>query len=149
MPEGDGHGPDQPDNRPKPGGPNLKIPSRGIVSWMVFLGLALMLVVLLTSGVNQPEKIDISTFWMYVQNDQIEKVQLREDGITGTRIRNDSDTERSNLEFELQYPAPAMDSEFIRELRSTLDPKVPIKFERRSQLLLTVLSLLPLSLIHI
>ena len=143
MPEGDGHGPDQPGNRPRPQGPNLKVPSRGIVSWVVFLGLALMLVILLTSGINQPEQIDISTFWMYVHNDQLQKVRIREDSITGARERNASDTERANLEFELQYPAAAMDSEFIRELRTALGPDIPIQFERRSQLLLTLLSLLP------
>lgn len=142
MPEGDGSGPDNPNPRPRPGGPNLKVPSRGILSWMIFLGLALMLVVLLTSGVNKPKPINISTFWKWVQNGQIETVRIQEDGITGTRKAAANDTERSNLEFELQYPVQAMDSEFMRELRSAL-PDAAIKFEPRSKVLITLLSLLP------
>ncbi|MFH0980017.1 MAG: ATP-dependent zinc metalloprotease FtsH [Planctomycetota bacterium] len=142
MPLGEGPGPDRPNNRPKAGGPSLKMPSRGILSWMIFLGLALMLVVLLTSGVSKPEPIDISTFWNYVQNGQVDRVRIREDSIAGTRKRSGGDTERANLEFELQYPAPAMDSQFMRELRSAL-PDASIKFERRSQLLITLVSLLP------
>ena len=146
MPQGEGPGPDKMNNRPKGGGPNLKIPSRGILSWMIFLGLALMLVVLLTSGVNQPEPIDVSTFWKLVQNGQVEKVRIREESIAGTRKRAAGDTGRTNPEFELQYPTAAMDSEFMRELRTAL-PEASIKFERRSQLLLTLLSLLPWLLI--
>ena len=142
MSEGEGPGPDKPGDRPKPGGPNLKMPSRGIVSWMAFLALALMLVVLLTSGVSRPQRIDISTFWRLVHNDQIEKVRIREDSITGTRKRTANDTDRSNLEFELLYPPPAMDSDFMRELRTAL-PDATITHEKRSQLLITLLSLLP------
>jgi cell division protease FtsH len=141
MPPGEGSGPDKPSNRPRGGGPSLKLPSRGILSWMIFLGLALMLVVLLTSR-DQPQRIDISTFWRYVEKDQVERVCIREDGIAGTRKHTPGDTNRGNLEFELQYPAAAMDSEFMRELRTAL-PEARIEFERRSQLLITVLSLFP------
>ncbi len=142
MANGDGSGPNNPSNRPKPGSPNVKMPSRGIVSWVIFLGLALMLVVLLTSGVNRPKPIDITTFWKHVHNGEIELVLLRDDSITGTLKRTDADTDRTVRDFELQYPPPAMDSEFMRELLAAL-PEASIKHEKPSQLFITLISLLP------
>ena len=54
MPEGDGRKPD------KPTPPNLKMPPRGIMSWMLFLALALMLVVLLGFGTVVAQEPDPS-----------------------------------------------------------------------------------------
>ena len=142
MPEGNGQGPDKQQNRTRPSGPNLKMPSRGIVSWMVFLAVALMLVVFLTNSIRHPEQITITQFWKLVENGDVERVVLREDSITGKRIKKNSDTNKTNLEFELMYQPQAMDSEFMRELRKAL-PEAAIVHEKRSQLLITLLQLTP------
>ena len=143
MPNGDGQGPNQPGNRPNGGPPGLKVPSRGVLSWVLFLGLALMLVVLLTSGVSQPDRIDINTFWKLVHNKQVESILLHEDRITGTRKQSTSDPVGTNREFELQYPPSAMDADFMNQLLAALPEDTSIKRERQSQLLMTLISLLP------
>ncbi|MCP4591459.1 MAG: ATP-dependent zinc metalloprotease FtsH [bacterium] len=101
-----------------------------------------MLVVLLTSNVNKPKTIDINAFWTLVYNDEIEVVRIREDSLTGTRKRTDRDPQQANLEFTLLYPLPAMDHEFMTEMRQAL-PEATIKFERRSQLVNLLIALLP------
>ncbi len=142
MPEDKGHSPEKQSNHPKPTGPNLKMPSRGILSWTIFLGLALVLVVLLTNGANQPQQIDISTFWKWVHDGQIEEVRIREDSIGGIRKPATDATVQSNREFKLQYPPPAMDSEFMRDLLAAL-PEATIKNERTSKWLIALVSMLP------
>ena len=99
MPEGDGNKPERPEP-PRPGGPNMRMPSRGIVSWMMFLALALLLVVMLTKSMQPVDKITITDFEKLVQNKEIEKLTIRESVISGTRTRSERDEPTATLEFD-------------------------------------------------
>ena len=57
----------------------MRMPSRGVVSWMIFLAMALLLVVMLTQGMKPVEKINISEFEMLVDNQQIKSLVIKGD----------------------------------------------------------------------
>ena len=67
-----------PDQQQKPGGPKLKM-SRGVVSWLVFIGVALMLLVMLNNAGGRAKLISIDEFWTRAGNGEIDKIVLRDD----------------------------------------------------------------------
>ena len=89
MPEGNGRKPN-PNEPQRPSGPNMRMPSRGVVSWMMFLALAILLVVMLTNGMNNAKPISISEFTTLMKNKDIEQIVTSADKISkrGTRIES-------------------------------------------------------------
>ena len=74
-----------PQNPKRPDGPNVKM-SRNVVSWLVLLGLAMLLVALLNSTMMQPKDISISEFDTLIRNESIQSIRIKEDGsIEGTK----------------------------------------------------------------
>lgn len=142
MPSGSGQRPD------KPTPPNLKMPPRGLMSWMVFLALAVMLVVLLGRAADRPEKIDIQQFFQAAKAGKIEKVVIRDDAITGKFRPPQGDQANANLNFEVKYPPQAIDSELIKEIRQTM-PKGKVKYEPRNPFLGYLAMFLPWLLIFL
>ncbi len=116
MPNSDGQGPDK-----KGTPPNLKMPPRGLMSWMLFLALALMLVVMLSKGVDNAEEIDYVQFGIYLEAGEIESVKVRDDRITGRRRKTDAQAPDANLDFEVAYLPQAIDSALIEHLRTELN----------------------------
>jgi cell division protease FtsH len=142
MPEGDGRKPE------KPTPPNLKMPPRGIMSWMLFLALALMLVVLLGKGINNPAQIDIVQFEKYLNAGEIEQVTIQESTITGRRKRTDADPKDANLEFEVKFPPHAVDSDYILKVGERL-PDGRLTYEPPNPLVNVLIMLLPWLLIFL
>lgn len=74
---------DQKQSSPKNGGDNNQRPplrmTRGAFSWIVMLVLGLMLLVVVTRNMATEEEISISAFWTYLQNGQIERVEIRDE----------------------------------------------------------------------
>jgi len=135
---------------PKPGGgpPNMKL-SRNVVSWVVLLGLAMLLVALLSNSFAQKTKLSISEFEALVANKNIAELTIRDsDGVIEGRKKTQAQGEAPNtpLSFTVNYPREAMDSRFIARLNKEL-PDADIKNERPSQFLLVLLSTLPWVLI--
>ena len=141
MPEGDGKRPEQQDPQ-RPTGPNMKMPSRGVVSWMVFLALALLLVVMLTKGMQSPEKITINEFEMLVKDQAIESLVIKDDVITGTRKTSDRYPVDAQRDFEVLYLPQAMDYEWLMTTLEQL-PDVDIKREPRSYWVDLLIAMLP------
>ena len=137
--------PEQPgDQKPSPG-PNFKM-SRGLVSWLVFIGLALILLVMLSQSGMTSERISMDKFWTYVRNGDIKEIILQEDFIRGTLRETHGSDPSATPKFEVQYPPTAMGDEFVKQLLE-LSPDTTVKQERRSPWLQIMIALLPWLLI--
>jgi len=137
-----------PDNKPGGGPPNMKL-SRNVVSWMVLLGLAMLLVALLSDSFSQSTKISISKFETLIDNKNIKELSIRDtEGVIEGRMQRLPQGEPPNtpLNFTVNYPREAIDSKFIARLNEQL-PDADIKNERPNQFLLVLLSTLPWILI--
>lgn len=77
--------PDRPNRkpgRPGPGNGNLKYRS-GLVGWLLFIGLAVLLVMLVKSGNRSQVKIATGDFWKAFQDDKVLFVKIEGDEVTG------------------------------------------------------------------
>ncbi len=139
MPNGNGHKPRQQEPQ-RPGGPNMKMPSKGILSWMVFLALALLLVVMLTKGMNPPEKVSITDFYKHVQNRDIQSIVLKDDSLTFAL--KPSDRYSADKKFEVLYPPEAMNYQFVNNILKQL-PDVDLRRAPRSYWVDVLIGMLP------
>jgi cell division protease FtsH len=117
--------------------------SRSIVSWMVLLGLAMVLVVLLQTSIAPSLEISISDFRTLVKNQELEgKLSIKEDGVVeGTRKGPEGGVER----FRVIYPRP-IKAEFADRMAEAL-PGVDVVYERQSQFMVLLVTMLPWILI--
>lgn len=114
MPESNGNEPNG--NRPqRPLPPKLRGPSRGLVSWGMFLVLALVLVMLLTKGMQSPQKVPITYLYTNIENNQVQKVLIKDDSIIFT-LKSDVPDFPPGTRFEVQYPPMAIDSDLVEKL---------------------------------
>jgi len=139
------------DNNQSPGGrdprqapPSPKV-SRNLLSWLVLLGLTILLVSLLTSSMTTAEKLTISAFEAAVESGEIKSIIIKEDGlIEGERIVNDADTVNANPRFTVLYPREAITDRFLDRIRA----KVPsVECQKPSPFMLVLVSMLPWILI--
>ncbi len=138
-----------PQNPKRPDGPNVKM-SRNVVSWLVLLGLAMLLVALLNSTMMQPKDISISEFDTLIRNESIQSIRIKEDGsIEGTKTGlSDGDAAGDTLSFRVAYPREAMDKDFIDELVLAVRKSGgDVKYERQNQFVLLLINMLPWILI--
>ena len=112
MPEGEPNKPDQQGpNRPPMG---TKMPSRNAFSWLIFLAMAMLLVVMLTKKMEPPETISITQFETLLKNHQVEKLTIKDNTIVvGTRKKTERDEANAVLDFQVQYPPQALDSRWL------------------------------------
>jgi cell division protease FtsH len=78
-------GDNQDENRPggsRNSGPPIRF-SRGILGWIVFIGFALVLVMLLTKQMAEVPEMKLSAFLTHIQNGDVEAAVLKDDAITG------------------------------------------------------------------
>jgi cell division protease FtsH len=120
--------------------------SRGILSWLVFIGVALILLVMVTQASTQTDVLSIDEFWTYVENGHVEKVLVREDSLTGKLDERAGRDPSKSLQFEVKYPPTAMQHEFLEQIR-TLSPDTEIVHERRAPWVQIMVALLPWLLI--
>ncbi len=122
-----------------PGGPNLKM-SRNIMSWLILLGLAMLLVGMLQNRFEPSVPISIDQFVELVETKQIAKLVIEEDGvIRGLRKRG-----RPNepLQFRVTYPREAVDNKFVSWLVESL-PDAKIEATKPNQYLMVLFGMLP------
>ena len=146
----DGNGSQQPDP-PKqkqpgdpggPGGPGLRVP-RNLVSWLVLIGLALLLVALLQGTLAAADKISITEFEALVKTKQIKELVIKEDGtIEGEKIAPEGEPLGVARRFTVLYPREAIKDEFVQRLVAEL-PDADIKCDRPNQFVLVLISMLP------
>ncbi len=147
MPEDNGSPPQPPSDPKQPGPPNVRV-SRNMFSWLLLLGLALVLVALLKSSITTPDKLNISDFEKLVKNKEITSLTVKaEEGvIEGERTLTDGDSVDANPRFRVLYPIEAIDRDFLVWLTTNL-PDAQIEAEKPSQFLMLLINMLPWILI--
>ncbi len=145
MADENGSPPQKSPDPKQPGGPNVRM-SRNIVSWLVLLGLAMVLVSVLSNQLAPSTTLSISEFETLVADKQIKTLVIKEDGmIEGERVPVEADP-NTPLQFTVIFPREAIDGEFVQRLVTGL-PDADVKAEKPSQFLLILLSMLPYILI--
>jgi cell division protease FtsH len=146
MADKNGSPPQQNPEPKRPGGPNMRV-SRNLVSWLVLLGLAMVLVSVLSNQLAPTKVFSITEFMERVEQKQIKKLVIRQDGVLeGLMDPKPGEAASGPLQFSVTYPPEAIDSEFVAWLVAEL-PDADISFERPNQFLLVLLSMLPYILI--
>jgi cell division protease FtsH len=144
MPNDNGQ-PTPPPTDPKkpPGGPNMRM-SRSVVSWLLLLGLAMVLVTLLQTKIAPAKKRSISEFYKLVENKQVASLVIKEDGtLRGTLTeRLQGEEPDAPLYFEVEYPREAINHELIEKLTAAL-PDADVRAEKQNQFVLILLNMLP------
>jgi cell division protease FtsH len=124
--------------------------SRNVMSWLVLLGLAMILVALLQNTMPSAEKISISEFHKHVKNKDIAKLVIKsEDGVIEGEFkarRGEGTRPDAPRAFSVVYPREAIDNELIAYLQEEL-PDAKIEAAKQSQFLMILLSMLPWLLI--
>ena len=146
MADGDKTPPEQPESkRPGSGGPRM---SRTLVSWIVFLGLAMILVSILQNRITPTATIAISEFEQYVANQQISKITIKQDGTIEGVLTEDAPLppQVSSRQFRVPYPPSAIDHDFMTHLETAL-PNAKRSYEPTNQFLMVLLSMAPWILI--
>ena len=146
MAESKDNGPPSPEKPPdpkRPGGPNPKM-SRSLFTWLVLLGLAMLLVMVLSSSLTPAQEISMSDFEKLVKSRQIKSVQIKaEEGIIqGQRLTTDRMDPDAPLQFRVLYPREAIDDNFVQRLIKNL-PDADVRTERPNQFIIMLLQFLP------
>ncbi|MEK6676208.1 MAG: ATP-dependent zinc metalloprotease FtsH [Planctomycetota bacterium] len=143
MSEGNDSSPPPADGSKRPSGPTARVP-RNLASWLVLLGLAMVLVALLNSSFASPETISISKFESWVEAKEIKTVQIKPDGVLeGVRTGPEHDAPAGkSLQFRVLYPPEAIDSELVQRLRKSL-PDAEVFSDRPNQFMVVLVNLLP------
>jgi len=119
--------------------------SRGIVSWVVFIAVALMLLVMLQNASRGTRKITIDEFWSQVRGGHVESVVLRDETITG-KLRPEAGNGKESVEFELLYPPTAFTDDLIQRILAS-SPNTRVTREPKSVWVTVLVQLLPWLLI--
>ncbi len=120
--------------------PPVKIP-RGGMSWIIFLLLALMTVALLSRNYKKPTTLDITQFYAYLNNKQVEQVIVRDDSIYGKLRTLTGQKPGSSREFEVKLPRETTHSpEFLDSLRKQCETTgTSLRYEPSDNLFIQVL----------
>ena len=117
--------------------------SRNVVSWLMLVGLAMLLVGLLSDRWQPVKQLSISEFSVLVANQQIEELVMYEDGlIRGKMKMSEPAPLNAPQAFQVVFLRNAIDSEFVQRMVDAL-PEADIRAEKPNQFLLVLLSLLP------
>ncbi|MDX2199677.1 MAG: ATP-dependent zinc metalloprotease FtsH [Phycisphaerae bacterium] len=117
-------------NRPSDGkpSPRVPVPSRGMFSWIIIFGLALMLVIMLTSQ-NRGNEISIDEFWLRVENGDVAKIVVRDTRIEGQfdSAQTGPNGAEASDRFICNYPNVAADFSRFQEKLDRVDAKRKVK----------------------
>jgi len=131
------------ENPRKPGlGAPPRMP-RGLFGWLVFLGIALMLFVLLRQQFDDARKITLTEFQRQVKNNNIATIVIRKDSFSGEFKKTQGRAKGQSLKFFCPYK---LDSDFVRWVMETCDAEI-IPDESPNYLVDILLPLVPWLLI--
>ncbi|MHC5109506.1 MAG: ATP-dependent zinc metalloprotease FtsH [Planctomycetota bacterium] len=127
-------------------GPTLKT-SRNLVSWLLLLGMAILLVAVLSDQMQAPENISLSMFLTHVENKEIESIVINEDGsIEGKRKLTQGEPVGTSPHFKVLIPKEMLTHDFMKYLVKGL-PSDAVKYNRRSEFVMVLMAMLPWILI--
>ncbi len=137
---------DQPqrnDPNPKrgPGGPK-RMP-RPAMGWMLFMAFGLMLVILLSNGLNpRKQPLTIDEFWKRARNGQIAEIVVKENAIEGKQRATEGQSPLDSPNFIVKYPPGAIDQKLVDQLRQVC-PDAQISYQDNPILLQMLVGLIP------
>lgn len=146
--ENGGSSPSSPQKQPngKPG-PNIKM-SRNVVSWLILLGLAMVLVALLQQTFQAAVSISISEFDDLVKANRVKELMIREDGSLEIKRIPVEGEPAGKVLLKVDYPPGAIDKKFIDEVVSSVrDAGGKVTYLKQNQFVLLLLGMLPWILI--
>ncbi|MEE9294424.1 MAG: ATP-dependent zinc metalloprotease FtsH, partial [Phycisphaerae bacterium] len=127
----------------RPGDPNVKM-SRGMMSWLLFVVLAIMLVVVLNHGMDRAKEISFSEFHTYVESGEIQSIIIRDRSIRGEFKPSQG---AAPMRYQVAVPPNLVgDYEFLKWLEASA-PDADVKAEQDSVLMAVLINLLPWLLI--
>ncbi len=112
---------EQDDPRPTPKGPppgRVRV-SRGMMSWVGFILIALMILALINDGLKSPTKLSIGAFWREVEAGNVKEVVITDNSLKG--VLKDRRTGQpvgatGSEKFEVKYPPGAIQQDLIDRL---------------------------------
>jgi len=118
------------------------------VSWLVLLGLVMVLVALIQSSLGSPRQVSINEFQRFVKNKEVKTLRLKPDGIVeGIRVIPDEGSPGGKTEaFQVSYPSDAIDDSFVQRMVEQL-PEADVRAERPNQFMVVLAATLPWLLI--
>jgi len=124
MPEPNDNPKDPPPDGSRGPGPPIRV-SRGIFGWIVFIGFALVLVMLLTNQIGEVQEISLSDFEMHFENGNIEKLVVKiNDGLLVGELKAPEQSLGNDRQFETKAS---------REYIETLYPRLKGKVDHYSE----------------
>jgi cell division protease FtsH len=123
-------------NQPRrPGKPGLPVPprmrmSRGVMSWIGFLLIALMIALVVSQGYQAPERLTIDEFWSRAANNDFDEIVISDDAISGKfreGVQGRPSGRAAKPHFDVVYRADKV-TELEEKLR-TLCPTTKIRYE--------------------
>ena len=134
----------KPDGKP---GPKIKM-SRNVVSWLILLGLAMVLVALLQQTFQAAVPISITEFDSLVKSNRVKELMIREDGsLELKRVPAEGDLPGKD-HFKVEYPPGAIDKPFLDEVvLSVRDAGGKVIYQKQNQFVLLLVGMLPWILI--
>ncbi|MBK8914865.1 MAG: ATP-dependent zinc metalloprotease FtsH [Phycisphaerales bacterium] len=123
--------------------------TRGAFSWIIIVGLAALLLVLLNRGMNQPFDLTITAFWREVENGNVKNVTLRDNVISGVFENVPPYVPGPRKEFEVKYLVTSQNIEALTErIKSLSRGEVTVRYEPVNNLFYNLmLTLIPWLLI--
>jgi cell division protease FtsH len=126
---------------PGPGGlPPIKI-SRGGLSWLIILGLALAIIALFSKNYQKPTSLSIDQFYAQLENGNITDVTIKDTVITGKLKTSTGQRVGSSNEFEVSFPQRTLeDYRFIKDLNKKCTSKnIALHHENSDNIFIQVL----------
>ncbi len=114
MPEPDGNHDDYRPGSGRGSGPPIRF-SRGILGWIVFIGFALVLVMLLTKQMGEVREMKLSAFLTHVQNGDVEAAVLKDDTIIG-KLKEPEQSLNGARDFEVKIH-PSLHEYIVTQLQ--------------------------------
>ena len=119
--------PRKPDEQGSGEGPPPIRFNRNVMGWVIFFGLALLLIVVVYENMHKRREITADEFWAYIENGQVESVVVRDQVIEG-ELRADIPGQDVNAprKFRLDYVYSA-NKEFEKEILKC--PEIKYEFK--------------------
>ncbi len=145
MSDTNGSGSPPPGEGKRPNGPTVRL-SRNLMSWLVLLGLAMLLVALLNKTLPASQELSISQLDSLIRNDHVKSLVIKEDGVIEGLKKGPLEGEAPGvpLQFKVNYPREAIDNDFLtRIVEAVRKSGGDVKYEKQNQLVLFLVSMLP------
>jgi cell division protease FtsH len=131
--------PSEPKGKPQP--PRLKM-SRGVASWMGFLLVALIIVAVVSQGMDTQKPISISEFWKGVAAGEYTKITIRDDRIEGEyadTAQGQPSGPSASREFVVKYNTTFRLPDVEEKVRAQAPEGTTVEYEPSNQTMINML----------